>query len=79
MKHFIFHLPVLISEKALDPDPDYEGQVTVRDAGRQSFDVHVHAEDLEAAKRAFQNGLRVTVGDVGSLTPDDYHDPFLRY
>ncbi len=69
MRHFIFHLPVLISERAEDPEAG--GAMTVKDVARQAFDVHVHADDLEAAKRAFQDGLRLSVGEAAGKAAVD--------
>lgn len=58
MRHFIFHIPVLISERTPVMPSDYPGQMEVRDVCRQAFDIHVYAADLDRAKEQFQDALK---------------------
>lgn len=61
MRHFVFHLPILISEAA--PDSDAGGAITVKDVGRQHLDVHVYDESVEEATAVFVDKLQILLGD----------------
>ena len=61
MKHFVFHIPVLVS--VVEEDEDAGGAVVVKDHSRRHLDVHVHAEDLEAASASMEEKLGILLGE----------------
>ena len=72
MKHFVFHLPVLISEEV--PDSETPDVLVIKDVGRQHMDVHVYAGDLEEAKDLFTDKLQILLGDdpPGEAPPESH-------
>ena len=73
MRHFVFHLGLLISEAA--PDSDAGGAITVKDVGRQHLDIHVHAESLEEAKDGMAEKLQIILGEDEPPAPPPYVGP----
>lgn len=61
MKHYVFHVPVLIS--VYEADEDAGGAVIVKDHSRRHLDIHVHAEDVEAAATSVDEKLQILLGE----------------
>jgi hypothetical protein len=72
MRHFIFHIPLLISERAYDPEANAH---LVKDAGRVHLDLDIMAEDMDRAVVELRTRLQVCFGD--DLPPETVPRPYV--
>lgn len=75
MKHWVFHLPVLIS--VYEADEDAGGAVLLKDHSRRHLDVHVYADNVEDAATSVDEKLQILLGEEES--PESGVGPTIPY